>query len=37
MPVIGEALADLATAGNTDLSVGFLSAARLRDHDAGHR
>ena len=37
MPVIGEALADLATAGNTDLPVGFLSAARLRDHDAGHR
>jgi sarcosine oxidase len=36
MPVIGEALADLATAGNTDLPVGFLSAARLRDHDAGH-
>jgi sarcosine oxidase len=29
MPVIGEALADLATQGITELPIGFLSAARL--------
>jgi sarcosine oxidase len=35
MPVIGEALADLATAGNTDLPVGFLAIERLPpSHDS---
>ncbi|MCL4210843.1 MAG: N-methyl-L-tryptophan oxidase [Phycisphaeraceae bacterium] len=29
-PVVGEALADLATRGRTDLPIGFLAAARFR-------
>lgn len=29
-PVVGEALADLATTGRTNLPIGFLSAARFR-------